>query len=161
MFYFTYGLNMDRDDLAKACVKKGIPTPYLTHEKQARLPGWTLRFNFFSATRMSGTANIVFTGQSGDCVHGAVYEVDEVGLKIIDWHEGVPRAYARQIVDVVLADGNRLPGVVTHVVLKGREMDQHVPPAKDYLAHIVNNARRLGFPVEYVKQLEAIKTTER
>jgi len=161
MLYFAYGSNLDREDLAKACVKKGIPTPRMLDERRASLPGWALRFDFFSATRMSGTANIVWTGQEGDRVHGAVYEVSDVELKIIDWKEGVPRSYARQDVEVVLADGKRVPGVVTHVVVKGREMNQHVPPSKDYMMHLVKNARRLGFPAEYVKRLEGFQTTER
>jgi hypothetical protein len=161
MYYFAYGLNLDREDLTKACVKKGIPTPRMLDEKAASLPGWVLKFNFFSPTKMGGQANIVFTGQAGDVVCGAVYEVNDVELKIIDWHEGVPRSYARQTVDVTLSDGKRLSGVVTHVVVKGREMDQHVPPTKDTLAHIVKNAKRLGFPADYVKALEALPTTGR
>ena len=82
-------------------------------------------------------------------------------MKIIDWKEGVPRSYERRSVEVVLADGKRQVGVVTYTVLKAREMDQHVPPTPDYLSLMVRNARRLGFPSEYVKQLETIKTTER
>lgn len=161
MLYFAYGSNLDREDLSKACVKKSIPTPRMLDERAAFLSRWALRFDFFSATKMSGLPDIVFTGQEGDCVHGAVYEVSDLEMKIIEWKEGVPKSYERQTVEATLSDGKRLPGVVTHTVVKSRVMDQHVPPSKDDLAHMVKNARRLGFPVDYVKRLEAIQTTGR
>lgn len=161
MFYFAYGLNLDREDLAKACVKKGIPTPRLMDGRVARLDGWAIRFNFFSPARMGGTANIVDTDKPEDRVYGLVYEVNDVELKIIDWKEGVPRSYQRQTVEVTLLDGKPLPGVVTHTVVKNREMAQHVPPPKEDLERIARNARRLGFPGDYVKVLEALPTTGR
>jgi hypothetical protein len=162
MFFFAYGSNLDRDDLAKACMKKGLPIPRLLNERVAFLTGWALKFNFFSPTRIGGAANVVFTGQESDRVYGALYDVSsDVEMKIIDWKEGVPRSYERRNVEVVLADGKRQTGVVTYTVLKAREMDQHVPPTQDYLSLMVRNARRLGFPSEYVRRLEGIQTTER
>ena len=47
MYFFAYGSNLDRDDLAKACVKKGLPIPRLLNERVAYLPGWALKFNLF------------------------------------------------------------------------------------------------------------------
>jgi gamma-glutamylcyclotransferase (GGCT)/AIG2-like uncharacterized protein YtfP len=162
MLYFAYGTTLDRGEIAKACVKKGLPIPRLLNERAASLTGWSLKFNFFSPTQLGGSANMMFTGQAGDRVYGAVYDVTDIEMKIIDWKEGVAtRSYERRNVEVVLTDGKRLSGVVAYTVIPAREMNQHVPPTQDYLSLIINNARRLGFPSEWVKKLEGIQTVER
>jgi len=154
MLYFAYGSNLDREDWVKYCLVKKFPVPPLANERTAYLSGWKLVFNFFSPKRMGGVANITPTGQEGDRVYGAVYEVLEPYMKIIDLKEGAPKAYERRKVTVVLPEGRRLTDVTTYTVIKTREMNQHVPPTKDYLALITKNGKRLGFPPDYVKSLE-------
>jgi hypothetical protein len=155
MLYFAYGSNLDREDLVKYCLLKKFPLPPLANERTVYLPGWKLVFNFFSATRLGGVANLMPTGQEGDRVYGAVYDVLEPYMKIIDLKEGAPRAYERRKVSVVLPDGRSLADVTTYTVIKAREMNQHVSPTKDYLSLIVRNGKRLGFPPEYLKYLES------
>ncbi len=158
MRYFAYGSNLDAVDLAKYCVKKSLPIPKRSDEKPAFLSGWKLTFNFFSASRMGGVANLAFTGQPEDRVYGALCEVADPYMKIIDLTEGAPQAYERIKVEATLMEDPVHKNVVTYVVLKTRVMDREVPPTRDYLFLIVKNAKRLGFPREYIKKLESVQT---
>jgi len=159
MLYFAYGSNLDIEDLARYCAAKKFPMPQLTNERLAYLPGHKLVFNSFSASRMSGVANIQPTGQKNDRVYGALYDVKEPYFKILDLKEGAPAAYERRRVEVALPDGLHINNTVTYAVVPARVMDQHVPPKWGYVMMIVKNGKRLGFPAEYVKQLESVKTT--
>lgn len=156
MQYFAYSLDLDRDDLSRFCAARKFPMPALMNERLAHLPGYRLVFNHFSPARMAGTANVEATGNPEDRVWGALYEVPEPYLKILDLREGTSGAYERRVVTVVPDEGKPVTDAVTYALAPGREVSTPVPPLPATMALIIKNGRRLGFPPEYLKFLSQV-----
>lgn len=121
MYYFAYGSNLSRQQMAERCPGS---KPKLT----ATLPHHKLIFAGRSKTRGGGTASIKpFRGEK---VVGAVYEVSEKDLRELDRAEGPD--YTR-VNKMVFTDAGERIEVVTYV---RREQSAETPPSLEYLAVI-------------------------
>ena len=144
MKYFAYGSNMSWQELRSWCPSAEFVTV-------ARLPDHRLDFTRYSQRRRGGVADVV--PSNGDEVWGVVYDIPSDELPALDRKEGVPNAYQRQDVSVIVQAGERAKALTYTVV-------QKVPterPSQAYVDLILKGARERGLPAEYVRKLEQIE----
>ena len=144
MKYFAYGSNMSWDELRAWCPSAEFVTI-------ARLPDHRLDFTRYSQRRRGGVADVV--PSNGDEVWGVLYDIPSDELPALDRKEGVPNAYQRQDVRVIVQSGERAEALTYTVV-------QKVPtqlPSQSYIDLILKGAREWKLPAEYVRKLEQIE----
>lgn len=144
--YFAYGSNMSEKVMAERC-------PGHTSLGRALLPDHRLVFSRRSIR--SGTGVMDVAPSPGSQVWGALYELDEDGLAVIDRKEGAGWAYERAPV-MVLPEGEP-PEVeaVTYRVISPEPVE--VPPSREYVENLIRSARERGLPDDYVRQLETFR----
>lgn len=121
MYYFAYGSNLNRRQMADRCPDS---KPVCT----ATLPNHKLIFTGWSRQWRGGTASIKPVPDHK--VRGAVYEVSERNLTVLDRYEGCPSTYYRANKIVFTEDGEPLE-VVTYI---SREQSQETKPSLEYLS---------------------------
>lgn len=156
--YFAYGSNMDKEDLDKWCSSRGFSPLKFLSVSPVKLDGYRLCFNYFSASRNGGAANIMESDE--DHVFGLLIEIEKRDLETIRTKEGYPNFYAEISVDVQRLDGTVVQDVISYKVVKSREEPSHQPPTRDYFSLITRSAIRYGFPTDYVKYLQSIETID-
>jgi gamma-glutamylcyclotransferase (GGCT)/AIG2-like uncharacterized protein YtfP len=142
MLYFTYGSFMDINNLKKH-------TPSAKFVCKAMIPNWEVQFNYYSKNYQGGVTGI--EQALNKIVRGAVYEIPPNEIEYLDTIEGVPNGtYYRHPIMVVSEEGKPM---LAHVY---RTTNPRGPfkPTKKYLNYILDGARALGLPEEYIKTLE-------
>lgn len=95
--YFAYGSCMNKADFRRTC-------PTATDMGAAKLPGYQLRFNGYSASRRSGIANIEL--KKGAVVEGVLWRVaDPQERKRLRAREGAPYVYREKMIRIRVAGG--------------------------------------------------------
>ena len=85
--YFGYGSNLWSEQMLHRCpTSEYIGIARLTHYR------WMIN--------RRGYANIVQTTDSLDVVYGVIYSLLEEDKKQLDWIEGVPWAYSKEIIPI-------------------------------------------------------------
>jgi len=140
--YFAYASNMDPVQMRRRC-------PGAAFLRPACARGYALAFTRYSTQRKGGSADMVEAPE--DAVWGALYEVDEEGLRSLDKWEGVPYAYRRGEVEVVDQEGTRYTAVTYFAHRTGKFL-----PSKDYVELIIRGAKARGLPADYIARLETI-----
>lgn len=158
MWYFGYGSNMDLDDLRQWCERAGHPAVRPRQVEPALLRNYRLCFNYYSRGRGGGAANIVY--EPGETVYGLVMDLSPTDFATVSAKEGAPRYYRQVELDVERFDGRLLRGVRSFQVSDGRRTPDHQPPTESYLQLLLRNAKRYGFPENYVRMLEGVKTAD-
>lgn len=131
MYYFAYASNMNRKQMSIRC-------PEAKPKIVATLPNYKLIFTGFSRIQKGAVATII--ASRGDRVIGAVYELNETGLRKLDKYEGYPASYKH--LDVrVFTDGGEAIDAVTFI--KARQEEQG-KPSPEYLAIIQQGYRDWG-----------------
>ncbi len=120
MYYFAYGSNLNRKQMAERC-------PGSKPVFRATLPNHKLVFTGWSRKWRGGTATV--RPAQGAKVLGGVYEVSEGDLKKLDGFEDVPQASNRVMKNVV-KDGGDWVEVVLYVK---KEPAEETKPSPDYL----------------------------
>ncbi len=128
MYYFAYGANLSRKRLLEYCPDS---QPRFT----AALPNYKLIFTGWSRQWRSGTASI--KPFQGEKVPGAVYELSERDLRLLDRHEGYPTLHNRMNVLVITEEGEAVRAV-TYIK---REQSEETRPTMEYLAVIQQGYR--------------------
>ena len=123
MYYFAYASNLSRRQISERC-PNGQP------RFKAVLPNYKLIFAGWSRKWRSGTASI--KPFQGEKVSGAVYEISESDLKLLDRHEDCPAVYNHLNVLVITEDGEATKAV-TYIK---REQSEETQPSREYLAVI-------------------------
>ena len=111
MKYFSYGSNMNM----KRMTIGGI---LFTSRQSARLSGYKLNFNKKSSKGKLSCANI--TKEEESIVEGAMYELPDTEIGILDRHEGYPKHYDRIKtieIDLLVIYKNSLPALYLSVFL--------------------------------------------
>lgn len=150
---FAYGSNLDPDDYAAYCQKRRLQPGRWERVEVARLPRHRLQFDYWSATRGGGVANVV--SDESRSVPGLVLWVDPIALATLDLKEGHPQIYQRYHKELRLASGGSVGAWVYMVHDQHRSRD-HVPPTAYYLGLMVQAALRHGFPKWHREQLEQV-----
>lgn len=156
MLYFAYGSNMDQVDLDDWCERNGFEKIVFKRVIPAKLSGYRLIFDHYSSGRKGGAANI--ERSSKDSVYGLLIEMDDKYLQAIRNKEGYPYIYEEIIVTVKAKDGKNYPHVMTYQVVQDKRKNGHQRPTAYYHGLILNNAKKYGFPNEYIRFLKQIET---
>ena len=141
MLYFTYGSFMDINNLNKH-------TPSAKFVCKAIIPNWEVQFNYYSNNYKGGCTGI--EPALNKLVRGAVYEIPPDEMEHLDTIEGIPQGtYYRHPIMVVSEQGETM---LAHVY---RTTNPRGPfkPTKKYLNYMLDGARALGLPEEYIKSL--------
>ena len=148
MLYFTYGSFMDIKNLRRH-------TPSARFVCNALLPNWEVQFNYYSTSYGGGCTGI--EPALNKLVRGAVYDIPADEMMHLDTVEGVPRGtYYRHPIMVVSELGEPMRA---HVY---RTTNPRGPfkPTRLYLGYIVEGAKALGLPEEYVAQFKSLETVD-
>ena len=156
MHYFAYGSNMDEVDLKKWCETNKRSFPGWKLLGTACLENYQLSFNYYASVRRGGAANLMEL--SGHRVYGLLFEIsDDKDLETIRKKEGCPDQY-EEILVTVECEGRRIEDVTTFKVAKRNEQPRHQRPTAYYMDLILTNARKHGFPAEYIQSVDRIET---
>ncbi len=140
MRYFAYGSNLDATQMRRRCPDSRPLGP-------ARLDFYRLRFDGSSANwSMAAVANI--TPSALRMVWGALYEVSEADLELLDEFEHVPVNYHRFVVTVESED-HGTSEAVTYL----RTPKQLGAPTAEYLGVVLKGAMDNHLSVEYLAEL--------
>ena len=131
MYYFAYASNLNRKQMAERC-------PDSQPKSIATLPNYKLIFAGWSRKWHGGAASI--KPLQGEKVIGAVYEISERDLRVLDKHEDCPAVYSQLNKMVIMEDGDRVEAV-THIK---REQSEETRPSQEYLAIIQQGYRDWG-----------------
>ena len=141
MRYFAYGSNMASAEMGRWCGVHRFLGP-------ARLDDHRLELRRRSIRWRGGTADIV--AAAGASVWGALYELPEASLGLLDAKEGEGVAYRRAEVEVLL--GDEPCTAVAYAVIDKEPLE--VPCVPEYRALLLAAARERGLPEHYVGELE-------
>ena len=142
-FYFGYGANLSEDRFqSKRMQVAEVGVAHLTDHQ--------LTFELANEYRGKGYASVAPV--RGQNVWGMLYKMDALSLKLLDSMEWAGLgAYERRKVPVVLSDGP----VIDAWCYIAKDPKGGLKPSKAYLDAILSEARRLGFPEDYISYLEA------
>ncbi|MCP5130316.1 MAG: gamma-glutamylcyclotransferase [Pseudomonadales bacterium] len=148
MRYFAYGSNM-----SIARLRQRVPSARRIGLFQ--LESHDLRFHKRS-TDGSAKCDAFETGNPGDCVLGALFEIDIVERRVLDLAEGLGRGYdAKQV--AVVADSGASLEAMTYCATS---IDSSLRPYSWYLNHVIVGARESGLPAWYIAGIEATESIE-
>ena len=141
--YFGYGSNLDKDDWTAWCKERGKDPSGLKELGPAWLDEYQLVFDYYSSSRKCGAANLVRVASGMAATPGALFEIDEYTLELLDRKEGVkiPGCYQRKTVTVFTADGESHEAV-TYIHIS--EDSIHYGPSIHYESLIRNGLLRLN-----------------
>lgn len=128
--YFAYGSNLDSADLDRWLTAQGASNPLAHPVAPALLPDHRYAYHFYSGWRGGGVLDVVRA--VGHAVAGMLFEVVDEGWETLDHKEGVPFAYERNEVTVVLADGGLAQALTYQVVGARRDPSGYVEPTAAY-----------------------------
>jgi gamma-glutamylcyclotransferase len=123
MYYFAYGTTLSRKEMAAVCPGAKPVTTVV-------LPNFKLIFSGWARQWRGGLATI--RQFQGEKVKGALYEIQESDLRLLDKHEGSPAVYNRIKVMVFNEEGERLEAVTYIRATQAEE----APPSLEYAAMI-------------------------
>jgi gamma-glutamylcyclotransferase (GGCT)/AIG2-like uncharacterized protein YtfP len=123
VYYFAYASNLDREQMLKRC-------PGAEPQCIATLPNHKLIFAGWSRKWRGGVASI--KPCRGERVIGAVYEITQTCLRLLDEREGYPSVYDRKKVTVFTEFGDPVEAVA---YVKAEQSEQ-TQPSREYLATI-------------------------
>ncbi len=131
MYYFAYGADINKKQMLPRC-------PRCRPRCSAVLPNYQLVFTGWSRQWRGGMATI--RRASGGKVPGAVYEVSEQDMKIIDGYEGYPGTASRLNVTVYNEDDE---AIQAFTYIKTGNLEE-TAPSREYLAVIQQGYREWG-----------------
>lgn len=131
MFYFAYGLNLNRKQMAQ-CLPGSRPM------FSAELPNYKLVFTDWSRQWHGGVVSIKHS--RGDKVLGGIYEIPETDLGKLDRCEGCPGSYNRLKI-IVYRDNGGQAEAITYI--KTRQTEEAKASA-EYLKIIQQGYRDWG-----------------
>ena len=123
MYYFAYASNLNRKQMLERC-------PDAQPKFVVTLPNHKLIFTGWARKWRGGTASI--KPYKGERVVGAVYEISDRCLRMLDKHEGYPATNNRKNALVFPEFGDPVE-VVTYVKV---EQSDETQPSQEYLATI-------------------------
>ena len=144
-FYFAYGSNLDFDDWSLWCSKKNANPEGLVEYRRAFLPGFTVKYSHYSSGREGGAANLYPVDNNLVGTYGALFEIDENCLELLDSKEGHPNHYQRINVKVLDDNGKYLDAIT--YISKKYDLDDFFLPTEKYHNLIHNGMQRRNMPV--------------
>ena len=118
MLYIAYGSNMNVQQMAYRCPSSKIIC-------NGKLYGWKLVFNIH--------ADVIKTGNTSDIVPVVVWDIADEDWMMLDMYEGYPSYYVKEIVNVILENGEEKEAVV---YVMAEDKKGICPPYENYFACI-------------------------
>lgn len=118
MLYVAYGSNMNLEQMKFRCPNSRVVSNGI-------LKGWKLIFNVH--------ADIIQTENENDFVPVVVWDIAEEDWRRLDMYEGFPSYYVKQIVNVILDNGENESAVVYVMDYNKKGV---YPPSEDYFGGI-------------------------
>mgnify|MGYP000557276995 CR=1 FL=1 len=153
MIYFAYGSNLNPSQMAERC-------PGYRSLGVARLPGHRLVFPRFSPSRRCASAG--FEPSPRDVLWGALYDVPDADLTILNYHEGYnpdgpPDQNRHELREItVLRQGGSEPvRALTYAAVPDGTSEL---PSREYLDTIIDGALYHGLPRTWLVVLRAVRT---
>jgi gamma-glutamylcyclotransferase (GGCT)/AIG2-like uncharacterized protein YtfP len=141
VLYFAYGSNLDEENWALWCDKKGYDPASIEAIGPAWLPDHELVFHYQSRLRNGGALDV--HPRHGTAIPGALFRVhDWQGL---DAKEGVSGGYYRRLSVTALTDDGRAHSATTYCVCDARVRD-FVAPGPEYRQIVTGGLSRFGHP---------------
>ena len=131
MYYFAYASNLSRKQMSERC-------PDAKPKDVVTLPNYKLIFAGWSRKWRGGVASI--KPHKGEKVIGALYEVSERCLRVLDKYEDCPATYNRRNIFVFAELGDPIEAV-TYIKAKQSEETE---PSREYLATIKQGYKEWG-----------------
>ena len=131
MYYFAYGLNLNRKQMAARC-------PGCQPKFSAELPNYKLIFSGWSRQWHGGVVSL--KSSRGDKVLGGVYEVSETDLARLDRYEECPDNYNRLKVNVYRDSGEQIESI-TYIK---KRLAEETKPSAEYLKVVQQGYRDWG-----------------
>ena len=131
MYYFAYGSNLNLKQMSERC-------PDSRPKFTATLPNYKLIFAGWSRKWKGGVASI--KPLRGEKVIGAIYELSDRDLRLLDRHEGYPAVYNRFNVTIWTETGEPVEAM-TYVKVDQSEETQS---SEEYLAIMQQGYRDWG-----------------
>ena len=144
--YFAYGSNMNLAQMAFRC-------PNAKVVGNACLEDY--RLAFCGRRTDAGVATIL--PEKGSRVNGVLWKITGECEKSLDWYEGYPNLYGKEMIHVKDAKGVSFDTMA--YVMNAPYKDQMEGPSKYYLRGILEGCRQNGIPQKPV--LAAVKRTLR
>ena len=142
MLYFAYGSNLDDEDWGNFCIKNSLPADCIKPIGPAFLPDHELAFDVFSQTRGGGALNI--KERLGVYVCGALFEVGDLGWRVLDLKEGVSdRVYQRVSKHILQPDGTLVLALTYEVAPESQ--CHFVEPTSAYFEAVKRGLMRFNF----------------
>ena len=128
MRYFAYGVNLNRKQMQECCPDSKAMFVAALHNYKLVFVGWSRQWR-------GGVASIKpFRGEK---VLGAIYDVSDRDLRLLDRHEGYPGGYNRLNVTVFDEDGEPVEAIT---YIKAGQLEE-TRPSVEYLAVIQQGYR--------------------
>ncbi len=141
--YFAYGSNLDAENWAQFCARYDADPACMKPIGPALLPDCELVFNYRSVLRAGGALNI--RERKGHFVHGALFEVTELGWEVLDIKESVAKGCYTRIEHMAITRGGRPMPVTTYQVTPQRQ-EGFVPPSDEYAQIVSRGLQSFGLP---------------
>ena len=139
VLYFAYGSNLDEENWALWCRRRGFEVESIEPLGRAWLPDYELVFHYQSRLRRGGALDV--RPRRGTAIPGALFRVhDWAGL---DAKEGVSGGYYRRISVTALTDDGRAHAAATYTVCDER-VGEFVPPGPEYRHMVTRGLSRFG-----------------
>lgn len=143
-YYFGYASNMALWVMAELCAEHSVVGV-------ARLPDYKLDFRRFSPGWKGGVGDLVES--PGDEVWGVLYQIDAACHDALDAKENYGVGYTSLDVEVTLRDGEKITCTTYSIINKSPET---IAPSKYYLETILEGAKEMNLPKDYIARLKAI-----
>jgi gamma-glutamylcyclotransferase (GGCT)/AIG2-like uncharacterized protein YtfP len=142
MYHFGYGSNLQIDFLKTLLpgAKFAMKGYLLNHE---------IQFSFWSKIKQAGIRNAM--PAPGKMVHGALYEVPQKEMEILDEMDGVYKGDYRRRTFLILGEDGRVHPADLYQVI---DPQGPFPPSKIYLQGMLTGAREIGLDPEYIQTIE-------
>ena len=135
--YFGYGSNLDAEDWAAWCRKRGADPTSMVELGPAWLLDHSLRFHYRSTGRGGGAADVVRDSR-GTAVPGALFSLSEEGWEWMNRKEGHPKVYRQTPVRAITVEGEVVEAI-TYVVQPKHQRGELVVPTAAY-AELIERA---------------------
>ncbi|WP_284651645.1 gamma-glutamylcyclotransferase family protein [Flavobacterium terrisoli] len=151
MLIFAYGSNMNINRLQER-------VPSASKLSTAFLKGYQLICNKISSKDGSAKANIIETGTDDDIVWGVLFVIDDLQKTDLDKLEGLGKGYDEKVLTFVDTTGHSHNAHV-YIATDDKYLNNQLLPYDWYREFILTGAIKEQLPLDYINQLETIKST--
>ena len=147
IIYFAYGSNM-------SCRRLQARVPSAERVSLGILDGHALAFHKISNIDFSAKCNIV--AAENETVYGALFQIEQIELPVLDAYEGIGKGYERRTIEV----RDHLGQYVEAWTYMATSIDPSLRPYTWYKRHVLEGAREIKVPLEYLRLIEQVDAIE-